>query len=128
VILAADAGAALLGGRTAAARRVFFFFEDGSWPVTNPDGQRLFKQAVFWAAGKPLPSVSADFDHDLDVDQDDFGHLQACLTGNGVIITDLSCINADLNKDAFVTGADIAIFMNCLSGANVPAQPGCAGN
>ena len=31
----------------------------------------------------PVPRGLADFDHDGDVDQEDFGHFQACLSGSG---------------------------------------------
>ena len=38
--------------------------------------------------------VPGDFDKDGDVDQSDFGHLQACYTGPGTDITDPECFDA----------------------------------
>jgi hypothetical protein len=118
----------LLGGRTAPAKRVFFFLEDTSWAATNDIGKRLFKQAAYWALTKPLPSVAPDFDHDLDVDQEDFGHLQACFTGHGIPVTNPACTDADLNKDTYVDSLDLVLFRKCMSGANEPATPGCLTN
>ena len=69
-------------------------------------------------------SVSPDFDQDLDVDMDDFGHLQRCFTAIGVPIAS-GCEAADLDGDGGVKQTDFAIFDGCLSGTNVPADPAC---
>ncbi len=61
-----------------------------------------------------------DFDLDHDVDQADFGHIQACLTGTGLAQNDPDCRDARLDGDADVDGADLAVFLNCFSG---PGQP-----
>ncbi|HRR87500.1 MAG TPA: hypothetical protein P5316_21045 [Phycisphaerae bacterium] len=74
----------------------------------------------------PFVPVPADFDGDGDVDQEDFGHFQICMTGSGGAIT-LGCEDAILDGDTDVDGADLDIFMNCLSGADVPGDTGCAG-
>jgi hypothetical protein len=68
-----------------------------------------------------------DFDRDMDVDQEDFGYLQACYTGHGVISEDPACQDASLDDDGDVDPTDFTIFQGCMSGANVPAEPGCAG-
>ncbi len=67
-----------------------------------------------------------DFDHDGDVDQGDFGHLQACLTGAGVPQTDPDCSDARLDSNEDVSASDVALFLQCLSGAQTPADPACA--
>ena len=71
-------------------------------------------------------SVPGDFDCDHDVDQEDFGHLQACLTGSGELQVDPNCQDAILDGDGNVDGGDLAIFQGCMSGANVPPDPDCA--
>ena len=70
--------------------------------------------------------VAPDFDQDGDVDIEDFGHLQVCLTGAGIEQTDPACLNAKLDTDTDVDSDDCAILQACLSGANVPADPQCA--
>ncbi len=68
--------------------------------------------------------ATGDFDFDDDVDQDDFGHLQACLGGTGVAIPQ-GCEDADLNRDHEVDQQDFTVFQSCLSGPNQPSA--CAG-
>lgn len=68
----------------------------------------------------------ADFDQDGDVDLEDFGHLQRCFSGPGVVQSDALCLNTRLDEDEDVDQADFGIFQLCLSGANQPADPSCA--
>jgi hypothetical protein len=63
-----------------------------------------------------------DFNTDHDVDMADFGHLQACLSGNTVAYG-LGCQDADFDKDGDVDPQDLAQLTACLSGANEP--PAC---
>ncbi|UCD28411.1 MAG: immunoglobulin domain-containing protein [Planctomycetota bacterium] len=70
-------------------------------------------------------TVLGDFDVDTDVDQEDFGHLQACRTELLVPQQDPACIDALLNDDEFVSMTDVNIFLGCMSGANIPADPSC---
>lgn len=65
-----------------------------------------------------------DLDFDGDVDMDDFGSLQQCLSGVELPVPSL-CRNADLDNDGRAGQADIAIFENCLNGADIPADPLC---
>ncbi|NLE57159.1 MAG: hypothetical protein GX616_02275 [Planctomycetes bacterium] len=84
-------------------------------------------QNAYYSIELPGPNetpVSADFDGDGDVDQEDFGHLQVCLTGSGGAIVS-GCENAVLDGDTDVDAADLAIFVNCISGADVSADPDC---
>ncbi|MHC4441703.1 MAG: PKD domain-containing protein [Planctomycetota bacterium] len=67
-----------------------------------------------------------DFDNDTDVDQEDFGHFQACMSGTGNIQTNPDCFDALLDDDNDVDLIDFNIFQGCMSGANVPANPNCA--
>lgn len=72
-------------------------------------------------------NVPGDFDGDLDVDQEDFGHFQVCYSGSGQL-ADVSCQDAVLDGDGDVDQDDFGIFMACLSGAGKPANPQCAGS
>ena len=69
--------------------------------------------------------VPGDFDRDRDVDLEDFGRLQACLSGFGVPIRP-GCEPANLNHDRSVAELDMDIFLRCLSGPGIPADPFCA--
>ncbi len=70
----------------------------------------------------------ADYDHDQDVDQDDFGHLQVCLTGADQTPPLPGCRNADLDRDNDVDQSDVAVFVGCASGPAIPADPICGRN
>ncbi|MHC4796701.1 MAG: thrombospondin type 3 repeat-containing protein, partial [Planctomycetota bacterium] len=69
--------------------------------------------------------IACDFDHDNDVDQEDFGHLQVCMSGSGLKQSDPNCSDADLDYDLDVDNDDFNHFQKCISGANVPADPYC---
>jgi len=71
-------------------------------------------------------SYRGDFDLDGDVDQENFGHLQACITGPGVSQDDPACRNARLDADSDVDSDDVALFRQCMSGAGAPADSACA--
>jgi len=75
--------------------------------------------------GCPLP-IPGDFDRDGDVDQADFGHLQACLSGPAVPQTNPDCSNARIDGDGDVDQADAGLVRQCISGPDVPADPNCA--
>jgi hypothetical protein len=69
-------------------------------------------------------AVWADFDHDGDIDQEDFGHMQLCLAGTGVSY-DLGCQDADANSDGQVNSDDLRGFLRCMTGAGVLADANC---
>ena len=69
------------------------------------------------------PPIDADFDDDGDVDQEDFGHLQACLSGPDVPQTDPNCQDALLDEDSDVDQDDFGLFQVRISGPAVPAGP-----
>jgi hypothetical protein len=70
-----------------------------------------------------------DLDDDGDVDQEDFGHLQVCLTGGAAQPPDPGCMAADLDGDGSVDVEDLALFQSCFSGpdqispCNAPNTP-----
>ena len=67
-----------------------------------------------------------DFDGDNDVDQEDFGQLQECMSGTGIPQNDPAYQDARLDEGDDVDLDDFAIFYACMSGANNPPTPGCA--
>ncbi len=71
------------------------------------------------------PLYRGDFDDDGDVDQHDFGYLQACLSGVGVVQSSPACQSARLDVDADVDVDDVNLFQTCLSGPNVFPVPAC---
>lgn len=72
-----------------------------------------------------VPPAKADLDGDGDVDADDFGILQACLTGRDVPQTNPACLPARLDADSDVDEDDVAAFLQCLSGPNIPVETAC---
>jgi len=68
---------------------------------------------------------AGDSDADYDVDQADFGFLQACMAGTGNMVSG-ECVHADLDHDGDVDPGDVARFMDCMSGPEEPADPACA--
>ena len=69
--------------------------------------------------------IPGDFDRDGDVDQSDLGHLQVCLSGRFIPQTDPACQDAKLNADDFVDTTDVNIFLRCMTGSRIPADPNC---
>ena len=84
-------------------------------PDTHPGGE-------VDASGCPSTVLAGDFDGDGDVDQDDFGHFQTCLTGSGAFVTRPDCLGADFDNDDDVDKADLAIFLSRMTGPKAPAD------
>ena len=76
------------------------------------------------ATGCPLFS-RADFDHDWDVDQEDFAHLQVCITGINRPQESPECADTLLDGDTDVDSFDVDLFAYCLAGANIQVYPYC---
>lgn len=70
-------------------------------------------------------TVAADFDEDFDVDMDDFGFLQACMSEAGVLQIPAGCETANLNGDQVVNQADLGVFLLCFSGPNLQVPDSC---
>jgi hypothetical protein len=66
-----------------------------------------------------------DMDNDLDVDQEDFGPLQACLTGTGIAQTNPACAKANLDGDTDVDMDDVTLFLACQSGPGRTPPASC---
>jgi hypothetical protein len=73
------------------------------------------------------PFGPGDYDHDGDVDQSDFAHMQACLTGAYNPQSDPACQDARFDADDDVDVDDLALWYECYSGPSVAADPNCAG-
>jgi hypothetical protein len=89
---------------------------------SNTHGARVDN---FIAYAVPPTVVSPDFDGDEDVDQADFGHLQACLSGTQVPQPLSECQNARLDGDSDVDANDLAVFVGCLSGPGATFNASC---
>lgn len=70
-----------------------------------------------------VTTLKTDIDSDGDVDQSDFGRLQACL--NGVVPVGPECADADLNDDGFVNDSDITLLQACKLGDGVAPASDC---
>jgi hypothetical protein len=68
------------------------------------------------------PPVPGDYDHDGDVDQSDYGHLQYCFSN---VTTPPGCTDASLDANAVVDNVDVMIFQRCLSGPGVQGDWQC---
>jgi len=65
---------------------------------------------------------AGDFNNDNDVDQEDFGRFQMCLSGSGLPYAS-GCGEADFDLDNDVDLVDFGIFQGCMAGAD--NSPGC---
>jgi hypothetical protein len=92
--------------------------------VSNDYGSVTSNSATLTVSGPPV--VPGDFNDDSDVDQEDFGHLQICLTGTGGGSPAPGCEDANLDGDNDVDGNDAVKFLQCMSAANVWGDPDCA--
>jgi hypothetical protein len=70
-----------------------------------------------------------DFDDDGDVDQEDFGRFQGCLSGPNVVQGDPACNRARLDPpaaaDSDVDAADFETFLGCAEGQGGVPPAGC---
>lgn len=80
------------------------------------------------SASLQLFQVPGDVDGDHDVDMEDFGVVQACITGVSVPQNDPACAKAKLDDDDDVDEDDIEIFIQCLTGPDALGDANCAGS
>jgi len=93
----------------------------------DPNGARLYMRSSI-RTFSISPMMPGDTDGDCDVDQDDFGYFQVCLTGQGIPQTSQQCTLARLDTDEDVDAGDITLFLKCLSGSGVCGDPNCLGS
>jgi hypothetical protein len=91
--------------------------------VSDPDAEN--SPQTIRVQVEVLTLIRVDFDGDDDVDQEDFGFFQSCMSGAGVAQVNPACFDARLDVDEDVDGDDFAIFVGCMSGPNTPADPTC---
>ncbi|MHC4443436.1 MAG: sulfatase family protein [Planctomycetota bacterium] len=89
------------------------------WRINSVNGYYPAAAGDVWSFTTELPG---DFDGDDDIDQEDFGRFQACLSGAGLPYAS-ECDEANLDGDNDVDLNDFAIFQGCMGGANQP--PDC---
>ncbi len=100
-------------------------------PEVSKDGRWLFFTGIR-SGGVGLSDLwigqsvfaPADWDEDGDVDQNDFGQLQRCLSGPAAPIG-AECRSADLNGDGVVGALDIELLLTCQSGPSIRAALDC---
>jgi hypothetical protein len=70
-----------------------------------------------------------DFDDDRDVDQEDFGRFQACLSGTGTAQLSPTCDRAKLepmaDPDMDVDAEDLNVFLGCMTGPGTSPSTAC---
>jgi len=89
---------------------------DGARPELWDELDRQFR------TGCPRP---ADLDHDGDVDMEDYGLFQRCLSGRNVVQASPACAGTHLDLDTDVDENDLALFLQCFTGPGQKAAPGC---
>jgi hypothetical protein len=102
---------------------------DAGSPVTPLSGGRFELIGGFWPGLGLVCTTFAlvDFDHDCDVDGDDFDTFVSCASGPAVPHSGTAiCQAADLDDDNDVDMNDFGVFQRCYSGENNPAKPDCA--
>jgi photosystem II stability/assembly factor-like uncharacterized protein len=78
-------------------------------------------------AGTPAPPfpTPGDFDGDGDIDQEDYGHLQACMSGPGVLQARPECADTLLDLDDDTDIIDVQRFLQCRTAPGVEPPPAC---
>jgi hypothetical protein len=80
-----------------------------------------------WSFTTQPARFAGDYDGDGDIDLEDFGHFQLCLSGSTIPQSDPACLDARFDGDSDVDGDDFGVFQLCFNGANLPPAPGCPG-
>ncbi len=71
--------------------------------------------------------IPGDFDGDGDVDIADADAFDLCGSSPGSPQPNANCAGARLDTDEDVDQSDFGLFQLCITGENVPSDPGCAG-
>ena len=93
-------------------------------PIYDLGITRYHDNDIIGDAAPPIP-VRLDFDGDGDIDQSDFGRLQACYTGPGVPVTDPICTAMQIDVDNDVDQEDVTSFFECMTAPNIEPNPAC---
>lgn len=101
--------------------QVSLWFKGGQ-PAGQSPWRIMLDEVKLTRTGGPY-YAKGDFDRDGDVDQADFGSLQACLDTNGAVSA--PCVSLSLDADSDVDQDDLVVFLSCFGGANVPPNPAC---
>ncbi|MEP0841598.1 MAG: cellulase family glycosylhydrolase [Phycisphaerae bacterium] len=119
-----------LNGGAGAGTAMWILFDDAT--ANYDDGNGVFlphdhsTDAIITAHARFMRKLRrGDLDFDDDVDQSDYGRLQACLSGNGWPVSAPACHNADMDGDGDVDAGDVTLFRKCQTGANNPDDPDC---
>ncbi|HOW71908.1 MAG TPA: DUF362 domain-containing protein [Phycisphaerae bacterium] len=114
---------------TGAPRVVRLGRTDDHYVATVRDGAGgvIVAQDEYFNTSRVRVAHVADFDSDGDVDGDDVGVFQACLSGPSIPPAEsLVCRRCDFDVDADVDQSDFGIFQRCCSGSGHLADPNCA--
>lgn len=68
--------------------------------------------------------IPGDYDHDRDVDSDDWAGFESCASGPAISYVG-DCQQADFDGDGDVDPSDFGVFQRCFSGENSPGEPTC---
>jgi PKD repeat protein len=116
------------GGSSTASGPAHIYFEPGSYSVsltvTGPGGSDTMTRTGYITAAQPGGYIG-DIDSDGDVDQEDFGHFQTCVTGAGRPVTDPACFKVMFDSDNDIDIDDYGLFQQCMSGANQTPPAAC---
>jgi len=91
--------------------------------VSTSNGIAVSRQVQLSIVPAQIPG---DFDGDGDVDQEDYGMFQRCLSGVTIPQEDPACAAARLDADGDVDRDDAALFLRCISGRDAAADADCA--
>lgn len=96
----------------------------GTITIDAPDATNTPQTVMVYLTVKPQ-GIPGDMDSDLDVDQEDYGLFQLCLTALGVPQEDPICADARLDGDNDVDQQDLNIFLGCMTPPGVPGNASC---
>lgn len=92
------------------------------WRIDEVNASGVLTGDVWYFTTKPPPG---DMDQDGDVDQEDFGFFQVCLTSSVEPQIAPPCQAADFNTDGVINALDLGMLLACVSGPEVPIARMC---
>ena len=94
----------------------------GNITITSPESANSPRLVPVALTITPHPG---DMNRDSDVDLEDWGLFQVCLTASGEPQNAPACARAKLDEDSDVDSDDVEMFAACLSAPGIPATVGC---